>query len=267
MGTSFKKEIEKLARSTLLTNKEIAKIVGCSLRAVNRYAGAYDKRIKEKIREENPDIFNIKKAVLLPDIHHPHYDHKLMESVNDFIKDYDPDEIVYMGDQMALDSISTWTKHTPLLREGQRLIRDYHDFDRDILKVHEKITRKETKRVFMIGNHEQRVNWYCEEHPSLSGLINIEYNLKLKERGYKVIPYNNIYKIGKLNVIHGFYYNKYHSAKTVDVFEGNVVYGHVHSPQVFTKVSPIDTKGYHMATALPCLCNIKPDYKQNLPNI
>ena len=198
--------------------------------------------------------------------HYPHYDLKVMDAVGEFMVDYDPDEIVYMGDQLSLDCISGWNRKKPLLKEGQRLIRDFNNFDKDVLQVHERITRPETRRTFMTGNHEQRIQWYIEEHPELEEMIEIDRNLKLQDRGYKLIPFNAIYKIGKLSVIHGYYWNKYHATKTLEAFEGNVVYAHVHNPQMYAKVSPVDRRGYHTATALPCLCNIKPDYKKNAPN-
>lgn len=263
--SKFKAEIIQLGNTSLLNNREIARIVGCSEKTVSKYAGSFSDRCKFKTSEEG-DLFEIQKTVLLPDIHHPHIDDRVMEALNQFIFDYCPNELVYMGDQMSLDCISSWNKKKPLLKEGQRLLKDYENFDKDILQIHENLTTKNTKKTFMIGNHEERVNWYVEEHPELENLIDIDRNLNLTERGYKIIPFNGIYKLGKLSVIHGFYWNKYHAAKTLEAFEGNVVYGHVHNPQMYAKVSPIDRKGYHTATALGCLCNIKPDYKKNAPN-
>ncbi|MGD2072859.1 MAG: hypothetical protein PVG65_05165, partial [Candidatus Thorarchaeota archaeon] len=262
----YKNEIKKLADTTWLDNKQISKVVGCSEKTVYRYAGSFSGRCKEKSLADYKDSFEIHKTVLLPDIHYPHYDEKVLDSVGQFIVEYQPDELVYMGDQISLDCISGWNRRKPLLKERKRLVRDYEDFNKDILLVHENITPKDTKRVFMIGNHEQRINWYTEEHPELDGIIDIDRNLKLTERGYKIIPFNEIYRIGKLSVIHGYYWNKYHAARTLDAFEGNVVYSHVHNPQTYAKVSPVDRKGYHIATCLPCLCNIKPDYKKNAPN-
>jgi hypothetical protein len=145
-------------------------------------------------------------------------------------------------------------------------MKDYNDFNNDILKIHENITREDIRRTFMIGNHEYRIDTYVERNPELQDFIDIVRHLRLRERGYNIIPFNEYHKVGKLSVIHGYYWNMYHSKKTVDVFEGNVVYAHVHNPQMYTKLSPIDRKGYHMATALPCLCNIKPDYHKNAPN-
>lgn len=262
----YKNEILKLADSTLLTNKEIAKIVGCSERTVRGYAGSHVSRCQAKTSKENEDPFQIRKVVLLPDIHYPHYEQRVMDAVDEFIIDYEPDELVYMGDQISLDCISFWNKRKPLLKEGQRLLKDFEGFNKQILINHENITGPETKRVFMIGNHEQRIEWYNQEHPELEGFVDLERHLQLEARGYEIIPYNEIYQLGKLSVIHGYYWNKYHAVKTLEAFEGNVVYAHVHNPQMYAKVSPIDRKGYHTATSLGCLCNIKPDYHKNAPN-
>ncbi len=263
--SKLKDQIVKLAESTALTNQEIAKVVGCSPKTVLTYAGSYVHRSQTKA-DINGNAWEIQKTVLLPDIHHPHYEPKVMDSINQFIIDYDPNEIVYMGDQLTLDCISGWNQRKPLLKEGQRLMQDYNSFDNEVLKAHESITGEDTKRVFMIGNHEQRIEWYTEYHPELSGFVDITRHLQLRERGYDVVPFNGIHKVGKLSVIHGYYWNKYHANKTLEAFEGNVVYSHVHNPQMYAKVSPVDRKGYHMATALPCICNIKPDYKRNAPN-
>ncbi len=263
--SQLKSEIMKLAETTALTNKEIARVIGCSEKTVLKYAGTYVRRAQEKSKLDDA-AWEIQKAVLLPDIHHPHYEERVMKSVNQFISDYDPDEIVYMGDQLSLDCISSWNRNKPLLKEGQRLMQDYDNFDIDVLHVHETLTRPDIKRTFMIGNHEQRVEWYTEMHPELADFVDVVRHLQLHERGYKIIPFNDVYKVGKLSVIHGYYWNKYHACKTLEAFEGNVVYSHVHNPQMYAKVSPVDRKGYHTATSLPCLCNIKPDYKKNTPN-
>lgn len=263
-SSQYSSEILKLAETTALTNKEISRIVGCSEKTVLKYAGAYTTRQKSKT-DFDESAWQIQKTILLPDIHYPHCDSRTMESLNEFIFDYDPDELVYMGDQLSLDCISFWNRNRPLLKEGQRLLQDFNNFNKDILQVHENLTRDDIRRTFIIGNHEYRVNMYVEKNPELEEFIDITRHLNLVERGYKVIPFNGRHKVGKLNVIHGRYWNMYHAKKTVDEFQGNVAYAHVHNPQSFVKISPVDADGYHMATSLPCLCNIEPDYKKNAP--
>jgi DNA-binding CsgD family transcriptional regulator/predicted phosphodiesterase len=262
--SKFKSEILKLAETTALTNKEIAKIVGCSEKTVLYYAGSYIDRTKSKT-DFDKTAWQIQKTVLMPDIHHPYIDQRVLNALNEFIFDYDPDELVYMGDQISLECISGWNKFKPLLKEGKRLMKDFNDFNREILLVHENITRPDIRRTFLIGNHEYRINRYVEKNPELEDLIDIVRFLNLRERGYKVIPFNGTHRVGKLYVIHGRYWNMYHAKRHAEEFQGNVAYGHVHNPQMYTKISPVDAKGYHMATSLPCLCNIQPDYKENAP--
>jgi DNA-binding CsgD family transcriptional regulator/predicted phosphodiesterase len=262
--STFKSEILKLAETTALTNKEIAKIVGCSEKTVLYYAGSYIDRTKSKT-DFDKTAWQIQKTVLMPDIHHPYIDQRVLNALNEFIFDYDPDELVYMGDQISLECISGWNKFKPLLKEGKRLMKDFNDFNREILLVHENITRPDIRRTFLIGNHEYRINRYVEKNPELEDLIDIVRFLNLRERGYKVIPFNGTHRVGKLYVIHGRYWNMYHAKRHAEEFQGNVAYGHVHNPQMYTKISPVDAKGYHMATSLPCLCNIQPDYKENAP--
>lgn len=263
--SKFKSEILKLAETTALTNREIAKVVGCSSKTVVKYAGSYIERTKRKTDFED-SAWEIQKTVLMPDLHYPHVDERVFEVLNEFIFDYDPDELVYMGDQISLDCISFWNKKKPLLKEGQRLVNDFNGFNENVLMLHENITRSDIRRTFIIGNHEERITSYVEEHPELEDFLDIDKNLGLTERGYKVIPYNEAHRVGKLYVIHGRYWNMYHASKHSNEFKANVVYGHVHNPQMYTKISPVDSKEYHMATSLPCLCNIKPDYKKNAPN-
>lgn len=208
--------------------------------------------------------YEILKSVLLPDIHYPRHDRPSVKAVNDFIKWYKPDRIVYMGDQVCLDMISSFNKSKLKLIETERIALEYEGFDREILKVHEDIC-PDAERIFLYGNHEQRATWFVEQVPSVEGLVEIENVLKLKQRGYQIIPHNHVYRIGKLRVIHGFYWNIYHARKHCDAFESNVCYGHVHNLQTFTKISPVDRKDYHMATSLPCLSTLNPDYNENKP--
>jgi hypothetical protein len=260
---SYEKQIQTMCENTDRDNEEIAEILGCSTRTVRRYGGSYRDRMRSRSRAflSGDDTT---RAILLPDIHYPGVDWPSMSAVNQFMVDFNPHLRVYMGDQISFDSISTWNKNKPLLKESQRLFSDYQGFDEEVLKVHEDIS-PDSKGVFMYGNHEQRVVWYIESNPELEGMLEPEVVLDLEDRGYEIIPYNEIYSLGKLRVIHGYYYNIYHAAKTVDVFENSVVYAHVHSPQMHTKMSPVDSHNYHMATCLPCLSNIKPDYKKNAP--
>jgi predicted phosphodiesterase len=206
-----------------------------------------------------------KKAVLLPDIHYPDHDKKCMKAVISFVKDFRPDVLVFMGDQLTLDPVSFWNKGKPGLNEGLRLIDDYKGFEEEILNPLIKPIPK-TEKVWIIGNHEDRARKFIQENPSVKGLIEPEEFLNLKERGFKIVPYGELYELGKLYVMHGEFYNKYHAAKTVETFENSVMYAHTHNPQLYSKVVPRDTGRYHCAFCLGCLCNRSPEYKAGKAN-
>ena len=206
----------------------------------------------------------MRKAVLLPDIHFPEHSIFCMRLVLAFLKDFQPNIIVYQGDQLSLDMISFWNKGKPGNKEGKRLKDEVLDFNKHILLPHEKAVPK-AKRIWLTGNHENRAYMYGNENPAMKGLIEPDLILDLRSRGYKIIHNNGQYRLGKLRVIHGFYWNLHHAKKTVDIFENSVVYGHVHNPQVHCKMSPVDVNNYHIATALGCLGELAPGYKAGKP--
>jgi predicted phosphodiesterase len=207
-----------------------------------------------------------KKSVLLPDIHFPDHDKKSMKAVIAFIKDFQPDTVVFMGDQLTLDPVSFWNKGKPGLSEGKRLLDDYKGFEEEILTPIIKAGKKSCQYVWLDGNHENRAAKFIEENPSVKGLIEPHKYLRLKERGFILVEHGDLYQLGKLYVMHGEFWNKYHAAKTVETFENSVVYAHTHNPQTYAKSVPRDTNRYHIAWCLGCLCNRTPDYKVGKAN-
>ena len=206
-----------------------------------------------------------KKVVVLPDIHYPEHSKSSMDLVKKFIKDIQPDEIIYQGDNMDMGVISHWNKDKKRVVELKRLKQDYDNFIKDILDPIEKLAPK-AKFIWFTGNHEFWAEQYLDKNPELEGIIEPEICLSLKERGYKIIPLNHIYKLGKLSIIHGYYTNQYHAAKTLSAFEVSVCYAHTHAPQMHSKTKPMDTKNFHIAYGMPCLCDLAPEYGKSRPN-
>lgn len=179
----------------------------------------------------------------------------------DFCKDFQPHGIGIGGDFIHLDHVGRWSKNKPRLREGRRLRYDYA-LGNQILDVIDEI--KPGKKVFLIGNHDVWLEKWLDEHPQVEGLVELEPGLKLKEREYEVIPENQVYRIGKANFVHGWYWTLHHSKKHVIEMGDNIFYGHVHDMQCFTKTNydqqPI------MGHSCGCLCNVNPEYKKDAPN-
>ena len=215
----------------------------------------------------------MKKVILLPDIHHPYHNKKVVKVVFEFMKWFKPDTVVLLGDAMEMRAINHWKKSKGNQRdfEGVRLFQDYADFSRDILAPIEKLCPR-AKKIYMGGNHEHWIFDVINKFPQeTEGSIEVERALKLKERGWDWVPFlkdgrRGIMKMGKLTLIHGHYTNKYHASKTSDTYSGSVVYAHAHDLQSHTKVHIEDPNDYHTSTSIGCLCDLSPEFLWGQPN-
>ena len=216
----------------------------------------------------------MKKAVLLPDIHHPFHNRKAVRAVLRFIKWFQPDIVVLMGDALEMRAIDHWKKEKRNLKyfENVRLLHDYQEFDKDILKPIERLVPN-ARKIYLAGNHEHwAVTGVNNCNPQLEGLTEPENVLRLKERGWEWIPFigkhgkRGFIKLGKLTLVHGHYTNKYHSAKTADTYSKSTAYGHTHDIQLYTKVHVEDPTDYHCAMSIGCLCDKSPEFLWGQPN-
>jgi len=232
----------------------------------------YQRRFKNNIPKGR-----LRKAILLPDIHHPHHDIAAWNAVLKFLKWFQPDIVVLLGDAMEMRAIDHWKREKGDLKsfEGIRLLYDYGLFEDEIMKPIEELLPN-AEKVYMGGNHEDWINKVINQNPQLEGMIELEKVLQLKERGWKWIPWvskdratntvRGVYKIGKLTIFHGHYTNIYHARKTADSYSKSTAYGHTHDIQSYTKVHVDDVGDYHTSQSIGCLCNKSPEFMRGRPN-
>lgn len=208
----------------------------------------------------------MKTALILPDIHHPKHSKKCLKAIWQWLRDYGKklDYLILLGDQMEFETVSFWLKNKKRILEGKRIIREYRQFDSEILCRLDKAVSNKCRKIYFIGNHEVRIDSAIDEDPNLEGYLEIENNLHLKKRKWKVIRFNHFYKLGKLSLMHGMFWNKYHAAKSVEECGRSVLYGHSHDIQEFTKNSL--TNEVHKGKSIGCLCDTNPDWKKGRPN-
>ena len=214
---------------------------------------------------------DIYRVIILPDLHCPFQDTKTLSAVEKFMADYYWDEYVNLGDLMDFDQLSSFNKEKLRKLEARRILKDY-EIANEILDRHQNIIRKNNKKAkftLLEGNHEERMERFLDKVPQFEGILEIEIGLKLKERGFKWVKSwteRELHKIGKLHFSHGDYISKYHASKMVDSYGVNMVYGHTHDVQNYTKT--IMGKDKHiMAQSMGHLANEnKLDYIKNRPN-
>ena len=207
-------------------------------------------------------------AVLLPDFHHPYHDLNCWYAVCQFLRDYGRklSFLLLTGDQMDCDAVSHWLEGKTRVLEGKRIKEAYQTFDAEILTPLEDFVSSKCQKVFFIGNHEDWIEQAIDKNPQGEGYWELDENLQLKERGWKLVELNGTYPLGKLTVCHGLYTNIYHARKMVDTFSSSVIYGHTHDLQEHTKVTPIDVADVHKGKSIGCLCNVNQAYGKNRPN-
>lgn len=213
----------------------------------------------------------VKRGLILADLQFPQHNPELLCVVEKYMASQHWDFLIYLGDFLDMDAISHHAFESGDSRylEGKRLKKDYEEASK-ILQRHRKIVGKKCETIFFMGNHEEWAEKFLDKYPQLEGFLEVENNLPLKELNIKVVPPRHFHKIDKILFVHGDinkgFGSKHHAMKMVETFNRNVVYGHHHSLQTFTKISPAGLDETHTAHCIPCLANTAPEWAKDRPN-
>jgi Calcineurin-like phosphoesterase len=217
-------------------------------------------------------LTKVKSACAVFDLHYPQYHKPTVKCIFDYLEDNPPDVFVFGGDQFHFDCISHHTKHTPIFRTRRSYMNDLEGFDRHILTPLERVLPDECEKIWIIGNHEDWEQDLINEQPELEGAIGHVRILGLIERGWTIIPLGHAYKLGKLNIIHGETLTgvgnqagKFPAAKAIELYASNVLAGHTHAAQTFTKVSPVEHTNKWQGHISPIAGAVNPGYLRNRP--
>lgn len=203
--------------------------------------------------------------IILSDFHIPYYDSASFALVEKVMTDYKFHGIIILGDFMDLRCISRWVKENALLKEGERLADDFA-IGNAILDRIDKLLGKGAKKVYISGNHDDRLDSFIQGNPALEGCgIEVEEQLRLRERGYEVHSEpDSVVQRGRLAITHGMYSCSNHVDKHLRSMGTNVLYGHMHTMSVALQPSiakQIKLVGY----SVPCMCALKQEYVGQKP--
>lgn len=222
---------------------------------------------KNKSKQHKPQLY-----VALYDIHYPVTHWPTFNAVLDFLRQNKVDGIVLGGDQRDNQEISPHTKGKPRLREAAgRYMANLRGFDKNILKPIEALLPKNAERIYILGNHCHWEEQFIDEHPEWDG-VQTHVELNVAGRGWKVIECGKHFRKGKLTFIHGEQLagigNQVPGApakKAVEAYNSNVLFGHFHAPQSFSKIMPFDQSQKLMAWCSPIVGATNPLYLRNKP--
>ena len=222
-----------------------------------------ERYLREAREEARPVGSVITKGLIITDIHllHDEEEHGSYTVVKRFAEQWRPDWVVNLGDWHDFGYLSTFSEKNELEREGRRIQKDVELGNRDLDWWQDKTP----EYVMLQGNHDERLDRFVEAAPAFEWMLSAERFFQFRERGIAYYPVREQpYRKGKLNLIHGWYANKYHAAKHLDRMSGNIVYGHVHEFQTESKV--LAAMGEEIAAwSIGCLCDKVPSYAKGRP--
>jgi predicted phosphodiesterase len=125
------------------------------------------------------------KVVVIPDTHHPYHDKRSINAVLSFLKDQKPDYVVLIGDHCDMYSVSRFDKNPDRTSKLQLELDVTHEF----LKEVRKNAGKQSKMIYLEGNHEARLKKWLWRNPELHGLRSLElpYLLGLDSLGIEYV--------------------------------------------------------------------------------
>jgi hypothetical protein len=212
--------------------------------------------------------------VVVHDLHYPLWDKHTVYALFDFLS-RNKNKIAgfgFAGDVFDNGCIAHHNQDKPLYRTQGAYMKDRKGFETDILTPLESILPKDAARWAIKGNHERFEDDFIEKHPELDGSLSHFDGLGLAARGWELIPLGHAKVIGHLTVIHGEILTGignqaglYPSRKAVELYGSNVLAGHTHSPQSYTRVSPVDHIRKFMGWIAPIAGRTNPSYLRNRP--
>jgi len=114
----------------------------------------------------------MKDYLIIPDPHaHPSYPNDRADWLGKFILDRKPDVVINMGDTWDLPSLCSYDKGKGSFYANsyQKDIESGIEFNDRLWHPLYKSRKKKPRRVFLVGNHEQRIKKVLEYEPHLSG--------------------------------------------------------------------------------------------------
>jgi len=206
--------------------------------------------MKSLIKPEN--------VLVLPDIHFKAKpggeDKRSLDAVLAYASDHRWSHVIFLGDIMDHNSISSHNKGNLKNVEGETLFKDYSVANRWLDQL--EAATPGAAKYLIEGNHDYRGKLLAEFQPTLTGLVECENGLRVADRGWNWVPYwtnGDVLDLGRASFGHGRYTNKYHAEKHATRYGRNFYYGHLHDVQSYTVEREGDDLKYEGAS-LGCLC-------------
>jgi predicted phosphodiesterase len=166
----------------------------------------------------------LEKILFIPDVHSPYHDVRAFHLLEKVVSRTRPDTVVVGGDFCDFYAVSTHNKD-PKRRET---------FEEEVTTTNHLLRRVEgwgfKKKLFICGNHENRLDRYIQETaPEMNGIVSVDKLLGLTAHGWAVTEYKDHTKLGRLYLTHDLGKSGANAVKDAMIsYQDNVVINHIH---------------------------------------
>lgn len=194
----------------------------------NQHITSFNDKIFTQSSIQKPD----NKIFFHSDLHVPNVDCFALQNQHAFVKDYQPNYYVNLGDMLNCKSLN----HHDMDR-GNYI--DYQLFDQfseycRVMKWIDKWGVFEKHIVF--GNHERFMNDYASKYPQFKKMFQCIYNSPIEQFGYIKHDLKTYFKIGGVKFLHGdlkiYGQNGSYLDKISKTFGDNTIVGHLHVNEI-----------------------------------
>ena len=211
----------------------------------------------------------VKRVLVTPDKHFPLEDRPALNCTKRIIELADADTYVDLGDTVEANAVSRWNKNFDKLPLDYKITEIDYEVGEATERwddLDEALDKSSIKtKYFTMGNHDVRYDYFVADYKVLKDKYAFIPLFELDKRGYNVIPFGEMLKIGKLHFYHGHHSGGISHARTHLLRFGiNVIYGHHHSIQHYELGHVEGTKS---ATSLGCLKDLSGEANEWLKNL
>jgi len=178
-----------------------------------------------------------------------------------FLRKFKPDGFIINGDFIDNYSVSRHLTGELQLELSDKTLLDVEKEvipANDMLDDYDAFLPKTCKKVYLFGNHEDRMKRYCERpgNSILRNILSPRRLLNLERRGYKVIEDypSGYYELGHLQIAHGSKTGMNAAKAILDEYRHSIANNHTHTSQL-AYVGGIGVK--QVGICVPCMCDME----------
>jgi predicted phosphodiesterase len=145
-----------------------------------------------------------------------------------------PDTLIIIGDFCDFYSVSSHDKNP---KRANRM-----DWELEVCNalLDELDALGAAEKIYIEGNHEDRLKRYLMQNPALHSVVSTETLLHLKKRGWAFVPYKDHARIGAVHFTHDVGAAGRNAVfRALDTYQHSVVSGHTHRLQYIVEGNAI----------------------------